>query len=461
MRGRRRRAVTLTALSLTCLLGVAGCRPGEGPGWPGGPHPGPTGTHGPKPRPPHPKPTRTKPPTPTQTGSPTATPSVTATPSPTTTPSQTPPQQVTLPATPPAADPLLQVLGTTPQPPPPWWNSGVVTLTPDGQFVLFEYDANSGSDPNGNQNPTPARVGLVAPGGTPQWFRPLPTDAAEFRRITGGDAAGDWVVWREEPFRGTPGDTVLYAHNRATGATVELLRVSAPVTVQKPRILGGRVYWEQRDTALGQPAVRSVALTGGTPRLDVAGATNVAVDRCGTASDLLYAVTSADGATATVHRRTVTYDVLGPDTTVLTRALGGPSVLGLAACDGDVAISTGFPGVADFPEWIRGRILLQDAGGGAVEFALPAGRTGRDLVLSDRLLGFVGLYMDPFQAQQQVIVDRPTNQAYLLAATPGGTYTTQTALVSFAAGDLVAWNTIVNFTYSQGVAARYVGAPGG
>lgn len=373
-----------------------------------------------------------------------------------------PPLPVTLPVTPPTATPLLEALGTTPAP-ASGSDGGVIAMTPNGRFVVFDYRSR-GADANGNFIPTPARVGIVRPGRpSPRWFRPEPTDPAQFRRVTGGDATGGWVVWREEPFPGTPADVVLVAHHLRSRLTKELVRTTA--LVEKPRILGGRAYWEQRNTQTGAPAVWSVALTGGTPRQDVAGGSDVAVDRCGTARALFYATTSADGTTAEVHRRKVRRGALGPDTTVLTRTFAGPNtqVLGLAACRGAVALSSGRPYPGGLPGWVQGRILLRNADGTGVEFALPNDRVSREVVLSERLLGYLSTEIGPWGSQQQAVVDRATNDAFPLGDMPSGSYSPQSGLVAFAADDVVAWNTIgftAGWMFSQGMAARYLGAPG-
>jgi hypothetical protein len=446
MRGRRRRAITLTALTLTALPLFAGCRWSDP--WPGRP-PG---------RPAQPTPTAT--PTTTPAGSPSvapatpssATPSITVTGDPTPTPPPGPVTPVTLPSPLPAAT-GLQPLGTTPAP-PPGWTGGVATLTPDGQFVVWERRLDT-SDDAGNLRRTPTRIGIAAPGGAATWFRPEPADPAQVRLVTAADAAGDWVVWREEPFReATAAGTVLASHDRATGAVVELARFDGS-RVQKPVIAGERAYWEQYDTQTGAVGIWSVALTGGTPRLEVPGGSHAAADRCGTEPALLYATTAADGSHAVVHRRSAAGGTLGPDTTVLTRTLGrGLAVLGVAACDDDVAVATGRPGALDLPEWAEGRILVQGAGG-AVDIALPTGFTGRELVLTGRLLGFVTVPHSMFGPQDQVIFDRATNAAASLGTNGPGRDVLQTSAVQLAAGGVVAWVGVVNLTYLQGTAARY------
>jgi hypothetical protein len=138
-------------------------------------------------------------------------------------------------------------------------------------------------------------------------------------------------------------------------------------------------------------------------------------------------------------------------------------VLGLAACDRAVALSSGRPYPGGLPGWVQGRILLRNADGTGVEFALPNDRVSREVVLSERLLGYLSTEIGPWGVQQQAVVDRATNDAFLLGDMPSGSYAPQSGLVAFAEDDVVAWNTI-GFTaawmFSQGMAARYVGSRG-
>ena len=141
---------------------------------------------------------------------------------------------------------------------------------------------------------------------------------------------------------------------------------------------------------------------------------------------------------------------------MLARTLGrGLAVLALAACDGDVAVATGRPGALDLPEFAEGRILVQDAGGAAVEITLPTGFTAQEAVLSDRLLGFVTVPHSLFGAQDQVLFDRATHVAASLGANGPGGDVLQTSAVRLAPSDVVSWVGVVNLTYLQGTAARY------
>jgi len=426
----------MTALVLSGLLLLTGCRYGDH--WPGRP-PRP-------PRPPKPSPSATATPSPSATASPTATPTATPSETPSATPG--PPEQVTLPAALPAAT-GLQPIGTSPAP-PPGSTGGVVALTPDGHFVVWERRHDT-SDDAGNRTRYPSRIGIAPPGGAATWFRPEPADPAQLRLVTTGDADGDWVVWREEPFRELPGDAVLFSYDRATGAVVELARVTG-TTLQPPVIVGNRVYWEQSSVTPEANGIWSAPLAGGTPRVEVADGSEVTADRCGAEPALLYATTAADGSATDVHRRTAS-----GDTTVLTRTLGrGLPVLGLAGCGGDVAVATGRAGALDLPEWAEGRVLVQDAGGAAVELALPIGFTGREVVLGERLLGFVTVPHSLFGAQDQVLFDRTTHVASSLGANGPGDVL-QTSAVRLADADVVSWVGVVNLTFLRGTAAGYVG----